>query len=154
VRRRAALLIVLVVAGCGGSSAGPKSAYATKANSICRRYQRKINALPPPRSAMETRGLLDRTAALVAQELRMLRRLKPPREKRALVRRELTARADLLAAFRRDERLVVRYADEVAKGHRGTAAFRAITNDLDPRQEKVRRLDRKLGLTACLREFR
>jgi hypothetical protein len=154
VRRCASLLIVLALAGCGGGSSGAKSAYARKANAVCRRYQRKINALPPPRSAMETRSLLDRTAALVAEELQAFRRLKPPHGKEAIVRQELAARADLLAAFRRDERLVVRYANEVAKGHRGTAALRAITKDMDPRQAKVRHLDEELGLTTCLREFR
>ena len=147
--------LILVLAACGSSGRGKsKSTFAKEANAVCSRYQKKIDALPPPRRPSETRPLLDRTIALARQERRALARVRPPRGQRSKFRRELAGRDELLAAFANEKDAIVRYTFDVARGRSGKNALRAIAADLNPRQEKVRRLDEELGLTSCLNEFR
>ena len=88
---------IVALAGCGGGSS-----LASQADSICKTYNAKFNALPRP-TASTLITYLDRGAALLAQGTAKLRALKPPGTKSAAYQSWLTALGQELAVIQRAE---------------------------------------------------
>ena len=86
--RPAALLSLtaaLALAGCGGSS------YPSSADSICKQYNKKINAVPRPTSTAGLSGYIVQVTPLFHQAIAKLKAVKPPSDKKAAYDRYVTA---------------------------------------------------------------
>jgi hypothetical protein len=153
VRAALAVLAVAVLAGCGGGGVSEQS-YAKKANTICKRYRKKANALSlpePTKPAM--RRLIARIVALVREENTKLRKLAAPESERAEIRKMLAARDDLVDVLEQhaDEIAAATIATSTTRGRAAAARLRAL---LDPPQRRAAQATKKLGLAACAAEFR
>jgi hypothetical protein len=139
----AALLLALVVAGCGGGGSRlSKEDYAKQADTICSKYNRKIQALGPPTSLAEIGGFADKALALTRKGNGELRDLKAPKSeeqtaKEWLAQNELVANAvaDLRDAAKKNDRAAIQ-----AALRRGQAANKTANG-----------LARDLGLRVCAR---
>ncbi|MDA0179145.1 hypothetical protein OJ997_02465 [Solirubrobacter phytolaccae] len=125
--RRCALLLGLVVVGCGGPD---RETFVREANSACRDRAAGQEAL----AELQADELLDASTRLYEQELEVLRALEPPEEDRAAHAKWVRANADLVQAWRR---------------------YAADAGNEDARDRVLDRFDRAaalagdLGLTQC-----
>jgi hypothetical protein len=87
--RRAALLVVAVVfAGCGGGDDRlSRDEYASKADTICAKYQRRTEGARSARTTDALARAADRTLAAFEDATRELEKLNPPESEEELVRR-------------------------------------------------------------------
>lgn len=146
-RRRGALAIVaaaLFATSCGSGGGGrlSKEDYAKKADAICAKYNRKIQALGPPKSLRDIVGFADKALELTRQGNDELKGLKPPKSeeqtaKKWVAQNDLVANAvaDLRDAAKKNDRVEIR-----AALRRGQAANRTANG-----------LARDLGLRVCPR---
>ena len=145
-RRTAALLAataILLVAGCGGGGGRlSKGDYAKKADAICSKYNRKVEALGTPKSLTDIPSFADRALKLTRQGNGELSKLKPPKSeeqtaKEWVAQNELVAKAvaDLRDAAKKNDRAAIQ-----AALRRGQAANRTANG-----------LARDLGLSVCAR---
>ena len=77
-----ALLVALLVAGCGGGGGGrlSRTDYAKQADKICSTYNAKLNALPQPKSQAELSAFVGKAVPLVSDASDRLAELKPPQD--------------------------------------------------------------------------
>ena len=149
------LAFLALAAGCGKSGV-TKKGYAKKANAICARYTKKVNALqlgaPTKREMLR---LLGRTVQLVRRENAALRGLQAPSAERKDVSAMLGARDALADVFAQNENAIADYALSAATGGGGAAKARArLQALLGPPQARAKRLTEKLGLGTCARELK
>ena len=71
---------VLVGAGCGGGDRLSKAEFQQRANAICAKYQKRIDALGQPQSIDEVSKWVDKVIPLVEAEIDEMDDLKPPEE--------------------------------------------------------------------------
>jgi hypothetical protein len=87
VRRASLLLLVTVVlAGCGGGGGNKRLSreqYASKADSICKKYNQQAKSLANPSNLPQLANVADKTLPILDNALRDLRRLKPPADEQA-----------------------------------------------------------------------
>lgn len=79
-----ALCVALGTAGCGGGAPLSKSALDAKANSICARYTKKIDAVPTPRRIDEVPAYVVIVKPYLERGVDALASLKPPPDLKAL----------------------------------------------------------------------
>lgn len=99
--RRALLLVlvVIVAAGCGGGgSSGASggggerlsaSAYAAKADSLCRKYNQETKTIGQAKNLQDVADAFDRALPILEKALTELQGLKPPKSEQAKVARWL-----------------------------------------------------------------
>ena len=83
-----ALLVVLLLAACGGggsSSRLSKAEFDAKANAICDKYQKKINAVPQPSGAKDIVSYIDKVLPILKEGTGKLDDLEPPKDLEATV---------------------------------------------------------------------
>jgi hypothetical protein len=136
------LLVLAVVAGCGGGGGKrlSRQEFASKADAICTGYNRELTALKRPSSIAELGESLDRLLVSFERARKKLSRLKPPENEQATVDQWL---AQL----------------EILQGDLKTVRDRAKSNDVRGVQAAGRkgvednrrrnRLAAKLGMTVC-----
>ena len=141
-RRALALLVVSVLAACGGSGGNrlSKTEYASRANAICAQFNRQVAGFGGAADLKALARLSDRTLPALEETTRKLRALRPPKDEEAIAN-------EWLASLERLHADVVRIRD------------RARANDLRGVQRVVpgatkdnRRADalaNRLGATAC-----
>jgi hypothetical protein len=139
VRRAAALLIVTtaLAASCGGGGGGrlSKADYAKQADAICVKYNRKIQALGPPKSLADIVGFANKALKLTRQGNDELKGLKPPKSeeqtaKKWVAQNDLVANAvaDLRDAAKKNDRAEIRAA--LRRGQSANRTANALARDL------------------------
>ena len=87
-RRASSLALALVfLSGCGGGSGGPaltKEQYAAKADAICGKYNKQVNALGNPSNLQDLATVADRTLPILGSAIDELDALKPPASEKAI----------------------------------------------------------------------
>lgn len=139
----AALAVVVLLAGCGGGGDAPRlssAQFASKADAICRTYNRQSTAIAKPNSFAELATAVDKLVPLLDQSIQKLHRLRPPKEKQADV-------DAWLAAVRRLEHDLGTVGDKAAKkdGQGVQAALQAGATH----NQRSNSLAGKLGMTVC-----
>jgi hypothetical protein len=141
-----AILIILVLAGCGGSGGSSrlsKSEFDSKANAICDKYQAKINAVPQPKSVNDVPGYIDKVLPILREGTSKLDDLKPP--------------ADLQSTFdewRQVQRDQVDEAEALKKAaDKGDdAEVGRIANEASTKNKRGNDLASQLGATTCAKD--
>jgi hypothetical protein len=94
VRRASSLALALVfLSGCGGGGGGPaltKQEYATKADAICGKYNKQVNALGNPNNLQGLAKVADKTLPILGSAIDKLDALKPPASEKAKADQWLT----------------------------------------------------------------
>jgi hypothetical protein len=94
VRRASSLALALVfLSGCGGGGGGPaltKQQYATKADAICGKYNKQVNALGNPNNLQDLAKVADKTLPILGSAIDKLDALKPPASEKAKADQWLT----------------------------------------------------------------
>lgn len=118
----------------------PINAWARRADAVCRRYQRQIEAVPPPSNPAQTRRALRRALVPIRRQERALKRLGPPDENRAI---GLAFIGSIVSARKAIEQIVAGLTadDEVAveTGYQKAGAAGA----------RTRTYAQQLGLVSC-----
>jgi hypothetical protein len=70
---------VVLLAGCGGSARLSRSEFRSKANAVCQRANAQLRQLSSAGSLDEIVASVDQRTRIVSDELRGLRKLKPPK---------------------------------------------------------------------------
>jgi hypothetical protein len=154
--RRASILFLalLFVAGCGGGgggggSGGGKSAeqprlskadYAAKADAICRKYNKRTEAIGNPKTLSDLAKSLDRAVPLLNNVIAELRALQPPKSEQHTVDRWL-AQSEVLKHDFQEMRDKAKAKD--TKGLQ--SAFERASGDVKHGND----LAKKLGLKVC-----
>ena len=105
----------------------PKTDFAKKADTICEKWQSKIDAVSPPADPSELAATMQKTIPLTEKEVAELRKLEPPPD------RTVAALKEYVRAAAADD---------------GDAAQQALL-DGDEQTDNARRLAGELGLTVC-----
>lgn len=118
----------------------PINAWARKADAVCARYQRQIEAVPPPSNPAQTRRALRRALVPIRKQERALKKLGPPDDNRAI---GLAFIGSIVSARRAIEQIVAALAadDEAAveAGYANAGAAGA----------RTRSYAQQLGLVSC-----
>ena len=93
-RRASSLALALVfLSGCGGGGGGPtltKQQYAAKADAICGKYNKQVNALGNPNNLQDLATVADKTLPILGGAIDELDALKPPASEKAIADQWLT----------------------------------------------------------------
>ena len=99
-----ALLVAVLVAGCGGGGGGKRlsrSEYAKQADVICLKYNAKLNGIAQPKSQAELAAFVDKAVPLVSDASDRLSELKPPQDEQRIATAWNTANAEVVRALQR-----------------------------------------------------
>jgi len=86
-------LALVFLSGCGGGGGGPaltKQQYATKADAICGKYNKQVNALGNPNNLQDLAKVADKTLPILGSAIDKLDALKPPASEKAKADQWLT----------------------------------------------------------------
>ncbi|HEY6835096.1 MAG TPA: hypothetical protein VI142_01375 [Gaiellaceae bacterium] len=139
----AALAVVLLLAGCGGGSDPPRlsqAEFASKADAICRTYNRQSSAIARPTSLAELATAIDKLVAMLDQSVKRLQKLRPPKDEQADADRWLAGVQKLEADLRTVQ-------DKAAK--KDAQGVAAALQAGDAHNKRSNALAAKLGLTVC-----
>jgi hypothetical protein len=141
--RRAALAVVVValVAGCGGGSNRlSKDEYAKRADAICSKYNAKLKALARPASISALPDYVDKALPLARKGDDELRGLKPPKDEVQTAKEWLDQNDSVVGSM---ERL----RDAAKKGDR--AGIQTALNEATSANRTANGFARRLGLRVC-----
>jgi hypothetical protein len=81
-----ALALAFLLTGCGGGSgkALTKTEYASKADSICGKYNQQITSFANPKNLSDLAKVADKTLSILDQAIGELSKLEPPVSEKAL----------------------------------------------------------------------
>jgi hypothetical protein len=87
-----ALALVFLLPGCGGGNGEPltKADYASKADTICGKYNEQIKSFANPKNLSDLAKVADKTLPVLDQAIGDLSKLGPPASERALSDQWLT----------------------------------------------------------------
>ena len=149
--RRVPLLLALAIlaAGCGGggsSGAANRLSHTdlvSQANTVCAKYDGKLNALAAPHDVKGIAAYARRAAALASAELDALERLNPPTA-------DEERYGQMIAVGRREVKLVgTQMRAAAANGDAKTV--RDVANQVQGLDKQVDRIAARLGLSRCAR---
>jgi hypothetical protein len=129
------LLVVALAAACGGSKS-----YASKADTICKKFTKQTSALGRPTDMMELASVADKTLPLLDQAAKQLAALQPPPDKRAEAQQWLAQ----LGVLRAD---LGEIRDKAKSGDAAGLATVALKAQQD--NAKANDLGRSLGFKVC-----
>ena len=142
--RRALLLLfalpVAVLATACGEEALSKSEYIAKADAVCAKYDKKLEALPNPKSIQDIGDLADRAIPIVENGIGELKDLNPPDELKDDVDRWLDLNDRELGAFKK-------LRDAAKKGD--TSKTQSIANGISQTEKRADATARRIGLRKC-----
>ena len=141
--RSVALALVLALVGCGGEERLSKREYLRQADAICAKYERRLVAIPEPRTLREVPSFIDRGLPLATEERAELEELRPPEAEEAEIER-------LLAQVDETIEELERLRDAAAA--RDRAAAQAAAARLEESSGRAARLARSYGLEECASE--
>jgi hypothetical protein len=136
------LLVAVLAAGCGGGGGGrlSRADYAKQADTICLKYNAKLNAIARPKSQAELAGFVDKAVPLVSDASDRLAELKPPQDEQSIANAWNRANSDIVRAL---ERL-----RNAAKAKDGTKMQAALA-DGNRANSRANTLAKTLGMNAC-----
>src|SRR5919202_4619813 len=136
-----ALLITVLVAGCGGGSGRlSKEEYAKRADAVCARYNAKLKALSRPTSIGALPDYVDKALPLARNGDEELSALKPPKDEERTAKEWLDQNDSVVGSM---ERL----RDAAKKGDR--AGIQTALNEATSANRTANGLARQLGLKVC-----
>jgi len=139
----AALAVVLLLAGCGGGSGPPRlssTEFASRADDICRTYNRQSTAIARPTSLADLATAIDKLVPLLDQSVEKLKTLRPPKDEQADV-------DEWLAAVRRLEDDLRTVKEKATK--KDAQGVQAALEAGDAHNKRSNSLAGKLGMTVC-----
>ena len=139
-RLAAAALAALALTACGGDERLSKPEYLRRADAICAKYERRLAALPEPRTLRDVPAFIERGVPLAKEELAELDELRPPEGDEAEVDR-------LLAQVRETTAELERLGEAAAA--RDRAGARAAAERLEEASDRAAKLARRYGLDEC-----
>lgn len=122
------------------TNGAPKTEFAKKADSICEKWQSKIDAIPPPSDPTELAPTMKKTIPLTENEVADLRKLEPPPNRSATV-------SNLIGALDRIVAALKQYVKAESANDGDTAQLALV--DADEQTTHARRLASELGLSVC-----
>jgi hypothetical protein len=134
------VVVLAVVAGCGGSSRLSKAEYAKRADAICTKYNAKLKALSRPTSIGGLPAYVDKALPLARKGDDELRALKPPKDEQQTTKEWLDQNDSVVGSM---ERL----RDAAKKGDR--AGIQTALNEASSANRTANGLARRLGLRVC-----
>jgi hypothetical protein len=147
VRRASSLALALVfLSGCGGGGGGPaltKQQYATKADAICGKYNKQVNALGNPGNLQDLATVADKTLPILGGAIDELDALKPPASEKALADQWLTQVRNL-----KDDLQEIR--DKAKAGD--TQGIQSVLPKAQDHNSKSNSLAAELGMSVCNRD--
>ena len=138
-----ALLVAVLVAGCGGGGGGARLSrtdYAKQADTICLKYNAKLNGIPRPKSQADLAAFVDKAVPLVSDASDRLSELKPPQDEQRIADAWNRANSEVVRALQQ-----LRDAAK-AKDRPKLQAALAAGNKANSRANT---LATTLGMTAC-----
>jgi hypothetical protein len=135
-----AVVLAVVVAGCGGSDRLSKAEYAKRADAICTKYNAKIRALGRPTAISGLPAYVDRALPLARKGDEELRGLKPPKDEEQTAKKWLDQNDSVVGSM---ERL----RDAAKKGDR--AGIQTALSEANSANQTANGLARRLGLGVC-----
>jgi hypothetical protein len=138
-----ALLVALLVAGCGGGGGAgrlSRADYAKEADKVCSTYNAKLNALPQPKNQDELAAFVDKAVPLVSDASDRLSELKPPQDEQRVADAWNRANSDIVRAL---ERL-----RDAAKA-KDRAKMQTALADGNKANSRANTLAKTLGMNAC-----
>jgi hypothetical protein len=138
VRRAAALVLLLILAGCGGGSS--REGFVEDADAICRESNQRVQALGTPESFTDTLLYARQAEDAVGDELAELRELEPPRE----AEDDFLAYLATLEARRRQLDLLADAADR-----NNMADIQGVGTELNALTARAKAQARRAGLAEC-----
>jgi hypothetical protein len=144
VRRASSLALALVfLSGCGGGGGGPaltKQQYATKADAICGKYNKQVNALGNPNNLQDLAKVADKTLPILGSAIDKLDALKPPASEKAKADQWLTQVRNL-----KDDLQEIR--DKAKAGD--TRGIQSVLPKAQDHNSKSNSLAAELGMSVC-----
>jgi len=134
------VVVLAVVAGCGGSSRLSKAEYAKRADAICTKYNAKLKALARPTNISALPDYVDKALPLARKGDDELRALKPPKDEEQTAKEWLDQNDSVVGSM---ERL----RDAAKKGDR--AGIQTALNEATSANRTANGLARRLGLRVC-----
>ena len=134
------VVVLAVVAGCGGSSRLSKAEYAKRADGICTKYNAKIRAIGRPTAISGLPAYVDKALPLARKGDDELRALKPPKDEQQTTKEWLDQNDSVVGSM---ERL----RDAAKKGDR--AGIQTALNEASSANRTANGLARRLGLRVC-----
>ena len=134
------VVVLAVVAGCGGSSRLSKAEYAKRADAICTKYNAKLKALARPTNISALPDYVDKALPLARKGDDELRALKPPKDEEQTAKEWLDQSDSVVGSM---ERL----RDAAKKGDR--AGIQTALNEASSANRTANGLARRLGLRVC-----
>jgi hypothetical protein len=138
-----ALVVAVLVAGCGGGGGGARLSrtdYAKQADTICLKYNAKLNGIARPKSQTDLAAFVDKAVPLVSDASDRLSELKPPQDEQRMATAWNRANSDVVRALQQ-----LRDAAK-AKDRAKLQAALAAGNKANSRANT---LATTLGMTAC-----
>jgi hypothetical protein len=134
----AALVLTLLVAGCGGGLS--KSDLVAKGDAICTRVNKQIAKEPDPKTTKDLAALAKRTVAISDPAIKDMEDLDPPGELESDFKK-------FVASLKRQRDLTKQIGDAAAKDD--TAAVQKVSAKANTAQDEYRRLTGKIGFKQC-----
>lgn len=134
------IAVVILAAGCGGSSRLSKAEYAKRADAICTKYNAKIRALGRPTAISGLPAYVDKALPLARKGDDELRALKPPKDDEQTAKEWLDQNDSVVGSM---ERL----RNAAKKGDR--PGIQTALNEASSANQTANRLARRLGLRVC-----
>jgi hypothetical protein len=135
----ATLALVLAGPGCGEKPLS-KSEFIARADGICQEYDKKLEALPDPKSIEDIGKLADRVVPIVDDGIGELKALKPPDSLKDQVDRWIQLNEQDLEDF---ENL----RDAAKKGD--VARTQTLAGEITRHEHETDAAARKIGLSEC-----
>jgi hypothetical protein len=135
-------LVAVLVAGCGGGGGGrlSRADYAKQADTICLKYNAKLNAIARPKSQAELAAFVDKAVPLVSDASDRLSELKPPQDEQRIADSWNRANSDIVRAL---EQL----RNAAKANDRGK--MQAALADGNKANSRANTLAKTLGMNAC-----
>lgn len=138
--RRAALLALVVLAGCGGDEGGDAEAYENSGNAICADYATAIAELGQPTQVDEVGAYIAQALPVLTRTVERIEKLDPPAERREAFETFRDAARQTV-----DRATALRSAAEAADAD----AVQSLLAEATKASERRTELARSAGLDAC-----
>jgi Tfp pilus assembly protein PilP len=134
------LVVLVLVAGCGGGDRLSREAFVSEAEAICDDFDQRVNAVDEPQNADDVERYVNEVRPVVEDGINELKELQPPGEFEEQWNELVAKNEESLEAL-----------DDLAQAaaDRDEARFEEVTEDASRRDEESDRIAQGLGLQKC-----